>query len=365
LGTLSFNYEDLAKKALNPGEDWYALDLSKVEDKILKRHKDQGGLQSKILLYVSYKDEMSRGFRYDTLSQEGLLSGDVNIKKVVKLFKNFGYNITDEDITNAREKCEMEDNNEDLNEPDELNKFLSALNVDLRGGLEDIFRMYSEDGKMNVDQLKSFLQNSQHENVKDDLSTLIPRFALPEEEMGTEPYLSIYGFQNYIASTLNGIMRPDYSEVYMDMTLNVNEYFIDSSHNTYLVENQLTSPSSPEQYKKALLRGCRCVELDCWDEKGEVVVWHGGTLCTKTTFIECCKAIKENAFHTSPYPVILSLEIHVDADGQDKMARIMKNVFGDLLCDFIDCRDFSPNDLKHKILIKSKKTSKRRANSYQ
>jgi len=81
-------------------------------------------------------------------------------------------------------------------------------------------------------------------------------------------------------------------------------------------------------------------------------------LCTKTTFIECCKAIKENAFHTSPYPVILSLEIHVDADGQDKMARIMKNVFGDLLCDFIDCRDFSPNDLKHKILIKSKKLPK-------
>ncbi|SPN99820.1 related to 1-phosphatidylinositol-4,5-bisphosphate phosphodiesterase [Cephalotrichum gorgonifer] len=59
---------------------------------------------------------------------------------------------------------------------------------------------------------------------------------------------------------LNAIQRPlSYRK---DLSKPITNYFINSSHNTYLSGNQFTSASSPEPYRAALLRGCRCIEID-------------------------------------------------------------------------------------------------------
>lgn len=42
------------------------------------------------------------------------------------------------------------------------------------------------------------------------------------------------------------------------------EYFISSSHNTYLMAHQLYGSSDASAYKIALLTGSRCVEIDAW-----------------------------------------------------------------------------------------------------
>ena len=89
-------------------------------------------------------------------------------------------------------------------------------------------------------------------------------------------------FEAFLLSKDNDAFDP-IREEFDKRTMNkpISEYWINSSHNTYLTGDQFTSHSSVEMYLNALYRGCRCLELDIWD--GDVdgnsvpvpVVWHG------------------------------------------------------------------------------------------
>lgn len=56
------------------------------------------------------------------------------------------------------------------------------------------------------------------------------------------------GFLMYLHRSEGMILKPAHKEVYQDMTQPFNHYFISSSHNTYLMEDQLKGPSSTEAY---------------------------------------------------------------------------------------------------------------------
>ena len=68
------------------------------------------------------------------------------------------------------------------------------------------------------------------------------------------------GFTNYTRSPAGDIFNPEHHRVHQDMTQPLSHYLITSSHNTYLVGDQLMSQSRVDMYAWVLQAGCRCVE---------------------------------------------------------------------------------------------------------
>ena len=129
-------------------------------------------------------------------------------------------------------------------------------------------------------------------------------------------YIDKHRFEVYLSSVTNDIFDPlkeRHSRSIMSQPLS--HYWINSSHNTYLTGDQLTSQSSVEMYMSALYRGCCCVEIDVWDgmEEGNVVpvVYHGRTMTSQILFRDVIEAIR-NFIQLNPdtFPILLSLENH-------------------------------------------------------
>jgi phosphatidylinositol phospholipase C, delta len=98
--------------------------------------------------------------------------------------------------------------------------------------------------------------------------------------------------------------------------------------------------------------------VDIYDGDNEPMIFHGKTLTSKVSVREVCEAIKKYGFVSSPYPIIISAEIHCGLAQQDMLAHLMKEVFGNAL---IVAPDEpvppipelpSPEHLKGKILLK-------------
>uniref|UniRef100_A0A672H2V3 1-phosphatidylinositol 4,5-bisphosphate phosphodiesterase n=1 Tax=Salarias fasciatus TaxID=181472 RepID=A0A672H2V3_SALFA len=246
-----------------------------------------------------------------------------------------------------------------------------------RTDIEELFKKINgnKTDYLTVDQLVSFLNENQRDPRLNEILFPFydPKRAMQiiekyerDDELKKKGRMSSDGFCRYLMSDENAPVFLDRLELYQEMDQPLAHYFISSSHNTYLTGRQFGGKSSVEMYRQVLLSGCRCVELDCWDGKGEdqePIITHGKAMCTDILFKDVIQAIKETAFVTSDYPVILSFENHCSKPQQYKMAKYCEDIFGDFLLKQ-PLENFpiesgrplpSPNDLKRKILIKNKR----------
>uniref|UniRef100_A0A6Q2WXE7 Phosphoinositide phospholipase C n=1 Tax=Esox lucius TaxID=8010 RepID=A0A6Q2WXE7_ESOLU len=248
----------------------------------------------------------------------------------------------------------------------------------LRPEIERIFVELGSKGKpfLSLDQLTDFINRRQRDSrlnevlypplKREQIRQLMEKYESNASQLERDQ-ISLMGFTKYLGGEENTIVPPERLDIIDDMNQPLSHYFINSSHNTYLTVGQLTGLSSVEMYRQVLLTGCRCIELDCWKgrpQDDEPYITHGFTMTTEIPFKEVIEAIAESAFKSSPYPVILSFENHVDsAKQQAKMAEYCRTIFGDaLLIDPLEKYPLvpgqplpSPQELLGKILIKNKK----------
>ncbi|XP_066587493.1 1-phosphatidylinositol 4,5-bisphosphate phosphodiesterase gamma-1 isoform X2 [Prorops nasuta] len=216
---------------------------------------------------------------------------------------------------------------------------------------------------VTLQEFQNFLITEQCDNMgHDELETsrFIRNYLQDIQRDVQEPYFTMSEFIDYLFSKQNEIWNQKFNQITHDMTQPLSHYYIASSHNTYLMGDQISSESSCQAYVRALRAGCRCIELDCWDgPDGMPFIFHGHTLTTKIKFIDVIKTIKEHAFITSEYPVILSIEDNCTLPQQRKMATALQEVFGDiLLTQPIDKNEVclpSPYSLRKKFILKHKK----------
>jgi phosphatidylinositol phospholipase C, delta len=109
------------------------------------------------------------------------------------------------------------------------------------------------------------------------------------KESNETPILSFGGFCSLLSGPFNLAFDAYKLTRYQSSRHPLSHYFIASSHNTYLTGDQLKSASTVSRYIDDLCRGCRCVELDCWDgEDGRPVIYHGHTMTSKILFEGNC-----------------------------------------------------------------------------
>lgn len=226
----------------------------------------------------------------------------------------------------------------------------------------------SSDG-LNLDWFLHFLQDTQGVDVESNGAHWVKvflKFVRQSDcsnpitsEMFDDSLLQMNfaAFSAFLSSTNNNIQTLKPMEGKLDRPLN--EYFISSSHNTYLLGRQVAGNSSTEAYIRALQRACRCVEIDCWDgPDGRPIVLHGRTMTSSVLFADCISSIGKYAFVESPYPLILSLEVHCNDEQQQVMVDIMiKELGGRLVQEPYMTNPTvlpSPEDLRYRILVKVK-----------
>nr|XP_055162754.1 1-phosphatidylinositol 4,5-bisphosphate phosphodiesterase eta-2 [Nyctereutes procyonoides] len=295
---------------------------------------------------------------FDEADKNG--DGSLSIGEVLQLLHKLNVNLPRQRVKQMFKEADTDDHQGTLGF-EEFCAFYKMMST--RRDLYLLMLTYSDHkDHLNATDLQRFLEVEQKmagvtlESCRDIIKQFEP---CPENK--SKGVLGIDGFTNYTRSPAGDIFNPEHHGVHQDMTRPLSHYFITSSHNTYLVGDQLMSQSRVDMYAWVLQAGCRCVEVDCWDgPDGEPIVHHGYTLTSKILFRDVIETINKYAFVKNEYPVILSIENHCSVIQQKKMAQYLTDILGDKLdLSSVSSDDAtllpSPQMLKGKILVKGKK----------
>uniref|UniRef100_A0A452HEQ6 Phosphoinositide phospholipase C n=1 Tax=Gopherus agassizii TaxID=38772 RepID=A0A452HEQ6_9SAUR len=286
--------------------------------------------------------------------------GLLNIEEIHQLMHKLNVNLPRRKVRQMFQEADTDENQGTLTF-EEFSVFYKMMS--LRRDLYLLLLSYSDKkDHLTVEEFAQFLKMEQKMNnvTTEYCLDIIRKFEVSEENK-EQNVLGIEGFTSFMRSSACDIFNPLHSEVHQDMDQPLCNYYIASSHNTYLTGDQLLSQSKVEMYARVLQDGCRCVEVDCWDgPDGEPVVHHGYTFTSKILFRDVVEAINKNAFVKNEFPVILSIENHCSIQQQKKIAQYLKEIFSDKLdLSSVIAGDSkqlpSPQSLKGKILVKGKK----------
>lgn len=190
-------------------------------------------------------------------------NGTLSLDEICRVVQKLGCHLKREEIRSRFNAANR--NSDDSLNVEEFRTFFHDLLA--LAEIDSVFTEYGGDAFIDFGEFKTFLSTALH----------LPALATNDALRRFEEVLTAYehsdearrrclltndGFRLMYVSgcPLVSVFNEHHAAVYQDMNRPLGDYWIDSSHNTYLEGRQVFGTASAEAYRTALRLGCRSVE---------------------------------------------------------------------------------------------------------